>query len=131
MVPSMTNPGKGGRGKRAPYETIHYRIPSPIKPVVEMLATAYRMVVGSEADPDGEKLLNQVKDSIASASYPNDKSELEKLRLKLIESQELLKQLEREREKAINILVPALKIKSNAGGKIKDAIKQAFPEIAD
>lgn len=131
MVPSMTNPGKGGRGKRAPYKTIHYRIPSPIKPVVEMLATTYRMLIGSEADPDGEKLLTQVKDSIASASYPSDESELETLQMKLAEAQEILKQLERERERAINILVPALKVKSNAGGKIKDAIRQAFPELAD
>lgn len=127
----MTNPGKGGRGKRAPYESIHYRIPSPIKPAVEMLATAYRMIVGSEADPDGEKLLAQVKDSIASASYPSGESDLEKLQLKLAETQEIVRQLERERERAVDILVPALKLKSNAGGKIKDAIKQAFPELAD
>lgn len=131
MVPSMSNPGKGGRSKRAPYETTHYRIPLPIKPVVESLATAYRMVVESDTDPDGKKLLNKVQSSIVSATDLNDESELERLRLKLQQAQEKVEQLERERKTALNILVIALKEKANAGGKIKAAIKQAFPELSN
>lgn len=61
----MSNPGKGGYGKRAPYETIHYRIPMPIKPVVKMLADRFRELIGgSTVDPKGDKLIKRVKDAI-------------------------------------------------------------------
>jgi hypothetical protein len=40
----MTKP-IGGRGKKAPYETTHLRIPVPIKPEIEKLIEAYRLSV--------------------------------------------------------------------------------------
>lgn len=62
----MTNPGKGGYGKRAPYETVHYRIPKPIKPIVQMLASRFRELVGGDAiDPQGENLISKIKAAIA------------------------------------------------------------------
>lgn len=40
---------KGGRGRRAPYETTHVRVPVPIKEVVEKLSTNYKE--GKFAEP--------------------------------------------------------------------------------
>lgn len=38
----------GGRGKRAPYQTIQMRVPLPIKPEVEKLIEQYRTVMLGE-----------------------------------------------------------------------------------
>jgi hypothetical protein len=35
----------GGRGKKAPYQTTHLRIPIPIKPQIESMIEAYRLSV--------------------------------------------------------------------------------------
>jgi hypothetical protein len=56
---------KGGRGKKAPYETVMYRIPVPVRPVVEMLAQQYRQLLEGIADPTGENLVKRVEDAIA------------------------------------------------------------------
>lgn len=39
----MTRYFKGGRGKKAPYETTMIRIPLPLKPLVLKLAEEYRL----------------------------------------------------------------------------------------
>ena len=36
---------KGGRGRKAPYQTTMVRIPMPIKPLVELLVKSFRMYV--------------------------------------------------------------------------------------
>lgn len=38
----MMSDNKGGRGKKASYETTHVRIPVPIKEIVEKLSTDYK-----------------------------------------------------------------------------------------
>lgn len=38
----MTNKQIGGRGKRAPYETTHVRIPVDLKPQIELLVASFR-----------------------------------------------------------------------------------------
>lgn len=38
----------GGRGKRAPYQTVQVRVPLPIKPEVEKLIEQYRAVMLGE-----------------------------------------------------------------------------------
>jgi hypothetical protein len=38
----------GGRGKKAPYKTEHYRIPAPIKPLVQALANQYRELISAD-----------------------------------------------------------------------------------
>jgi hypothetical protein len=45
----------GGRGKKAPYETTHLRIPVPIKTDIEKLIDNYRLSVidGIESDDNG------------------------------------------------------------------------------
>lgn len=40
----------GGRGKRAPYQTIQMRVPLPVKAEVEKLIEQYRNTVLSEAE---------------------------------------------------------------------------------
>lgn len=60
---------KGGRGKRAPYQTVMYRIPAPIKSAVEMMGHAYRLLVDGVADPNGEQLIKRVEDAIAATGY--------------------------------------------------------------
>lgn len=60
---------KGGRGKKAPYETVMYRIPSPVKSVVEMLAQQYRQLLDGIVDPTGEGLIRRVEDAIADPSH--------------------------------------------------------------
>lgn len=44
----MTTFIKGGRGKKAPYQTVMYRIPMPIKPAVELFAQVYRSTLQAE-----------------------------------------------------------------------------------
>ncbi len=67
----MSDPSRGGRGKKAPYSTTHYRIPDPIKPVVEMLANAYKRLTAN--DQDTQLLLTKVEDAITNAYYPGNK----------------------------------------------------------
>jgi len=57
----MDDIAKGGRGKKAPYKTTHFRIPEPIKPVVEQLVIAYR----KSLDGDPDELLRRVQSAIA------------------------------------------------------------------
>ena len=49
----MDNIPKGGRGHRAPYETTHRRIPTDIKPEIEILIDRYRTAIlnGEEYTP--------------------------------------------------------------------------------
>jgi hypothetical protein len=39
---------KGGRGNKAPYESTHVRVPTPIKPAVEALIERFRLLVVEE-----------------------------------------------------------------------------------
>jgi hypothetical protein len=39
---------KGGRGKKAPYQSTHVRVPEPIKPAVEALIERFRLLVVEE-----------------------------------------------------------------------------------
>ena len=66
LLPSMNNnPGKGGKGKKAPYETTHYRIPEPLYNAVKMFADRYRHLIGAGmTDPRGEKLIKRVQEAI-------------------------------------------------------------------
>lgn len=53
LLPSlslMADPTRGGRGKVAPYRTTHYRIPVPIKPLIEQIAAVYRQCEPTKAD---------------------------------------------------------------------------------
>lgn len=54
----------GGRGKRAPYQTMQMRVPIPLKPKIEGLISDYRNKVLQEDDQ--QELDNDVSDDDAS-----------------------------------------------------------------
>jgi len=56
----MTKP-KGGRGKKAPYETTHVRIPKDIKPLIDNLSDKYRAMVEMDENISMQKLSPQVE----------------------------------------------------------------------
>jgi len=61
----------GGRGKKAPYKTEHYRIPAPIKPLVQALANQYREMVSINNDElSFVNLVELVKDQALSLDQP-------------------------------------------------------------
>jgi hypothetical protein len=57
----MTNYTKGGRGKRAPYETTHCRVPKLIKPVIDRLVGKAKELV------DQPEKLNELLDKLTSS----------------------------------------------------------------
>jgi len=148
----MNNPGLGGRGKRAPYKTTHYRMPIALKPTVEDMAAKYRELV-DEYEADDPALVSAVISVIASSSDFKNTEEFSKiseqiksleLQLKLAKKENkelteklasleksnytLLEQLKKLKcpPQAILVLENALLLKANAGGAIKDKIKEAL-----
>ncbi len=64
----MADPGKGGKGKKAPYDSILVRVPLPLKPLVRSLIFAWRNQLGSILDTNGDSLRSQVESALAAAS---------------------------------------------------------------
>lgn len=64
----MAEVGKGGQGKKAPYESTHCRIPKPLKSSIEQLTAAYRLLIDS--DRGTEELLEVVEAAISGAISP-------------------------------------------------------------
>jgi hypothetical protein len=108
----MSDHSKGGRGKKAPYKTGHYRIPQPIKPTVELLADQYRELVSMGQDTEAQEMLERVQEVVASSQ-----TEASKLGTRLSKA---------ELEQVVDVLHEALKLKANAGGAIKDRIRQVL-----
>lgn len=52
----MTKP-MGGRGKRAPYETTHMRVPLPLKNQIEQLIEDYRLSILDGIDRPSSELI--------------------------------------------------------------------------
>ena len=52
----------GGRGRKAPYDSMHYRIPMPLKPAIENIASRYRDLVGNYDSIDNPDLINAAID---------------------------------------------------------------------
>jgi len=102
----MANNTKGGRGKKAPYKTGHYRIPQPIKPTVEVLADQYRELVANDSQAEASSMLERVNEAIVSIQKAEQKPGTNFS--------------ETDLEQVINILQEALKLKANAGGAIKE-----------
>lgn len=101
----MTTPFIGGRGKTAPYATTHCRIPKPIKPIVEVLINRYKdfaLHLGPEEAL--KKLTPTLMQGICDSGVEQQSSKIE----------------------AIKILSEALSYRANAGGKIKESIRQAI-----
>ncbi len=153
----MTDFSKGGRGKKAPWDTVMYRIPLPIKPAVELFARAYRLVSDNGAsDSAAEDLIKRAIDAIDGLSNHDTvsgheqeikdlKRDLEETQLELQKTRSLL-EASRQKEKiqtdllcechsdafkAADILKAALKLKAGNGGAIKVQIKEALKLIDD
>ena len=62
----MTDFIKGGRGKKVPYETVHYRIPKPLKPTIQKLSNIYRNLFGTKYS---DELIVSVKQTINLTVY--------------------------------------------------------------
>lgn len=101
----MDDISKGGRGKRAPYESTHYRLPVPIKSLAEEMATIYRELVIEYTNPQDPALIAAVRSAIAPGAEASTQINV---------------------EKAIAILHYATTLKANAGGAIKERIREAL-----
>ena len=64
----MADPGKGGKGKKAPYHSALVRVPLPLKPLVKSLIFAWRNQLGSILNTNGDSLRHQVESALAAAS---------------------------------------------------------------
>ena len=83
----MTIP-KGGRGKKAPYETTQMRVPVPIKDQVSSLIAKFRGEIFNDLKTD-ENLFESVDNTQLSLELENLKSEIQNLKttLKIIEAE--------------------------------------------
>lgn len=133
----MSNPGTGGRGKSAPYKTVHYRIPEPVKPVIERFTAAYRTLVGSGIQEDCDRLLQNV-DSALVNTLEGEKHQItihegiiEKLQSDLTTLQNQVNELQKERLKTIQILTATLEFKPQQGTKIQGIIKQVLANLKE
>lgn len=97
----------GGRGKTAPYISTHVRVPIPVKHIVELVIERYRERL------ERQKIHPNVDDN--SEEYLRSKSEQNNP----LTTYENI-------NKAIEILTQSLKLKSNAGGAIKEEIRRAL-----
>lgn len=69
----MIEPWKGGKGKKAPYETTHQRIPQPIHRAVQMFSDRFKQLVAAGVtDPSGEHLIKRVEDAICADALKPD-----------------------------------------------------------
>ena len=124
---------KLGRGQKAPYQTTHCRIPTPIKPIVERIAEDYKQCVF--AGEDSEEALKKISQSLEGKEPAQDVKELKK---EIVQLQRFLSG-ERQRAdeavaeglRAATILKEALKLKPQAGGAIKQEIRKALQLIDD
>lgn len=58
---------RGGRGKRAPYETVVVRVPEPVLDRVEAIIDSYRSGLAQEENPSGLKPVtgfDEIKDKV-------------------------------------------------------------------
>ncbi|MFN6475269.1 hypothetical protein [Nostoc sp. DedQUE07] len=121
----MSNPGVGGRGKKAPYESIHQRTPMPIKPMMEVLVSRYRELVMDYADPEDPALLAQVASALAPRSGDSHQ-ELEAAHRKAESLQTELKNLQRKLNERDQMLSELFTIHDNYDAQVKDKIKKAL-----
>lgn len=138
-----SKPYTGGKNQKAPYETTHLRVPLPIKDQLETLSTVYKFAIkmgGLACAGDFVSQLNKfvkkyevfneaplpIVEAISQAEYENVLEELRR-------AKEIINQLENKADlstyncaDAVKILQPALKLRANAGGAIKVAIRKAL-----
>ena len=140
---------KGGRGKRAEYQTVQVRCPEPIKTAVVNLINQWHL---GETNPPKVNELEELKaetnrltqlninlnttieelrkqNGDLSLEIDTLKNELTECKQNLNTSKQTTQQLNLNTSiisEARDILENALTLKANAGGKIKDAIREAL-----
>lgn len=154
---------KGGRGKRAEYQTVQVRCPEPIKPEVMALINQWHSTgeTTQQTNPLDElqseinrltQLNKNLNTTIEELKKQNEQLDTENLKLHertgdlslaidnlKVELTECTNNLNTSKQtteqlnlntainpEAKDILENALTLKANAGGKIKDAIRQAL-----
>lgn len=106
----MTRP-VGGRGHKAPYLTTNVRVPVPVKHIVEEVSERYRKRLG-------EGMIQPVfQDNRDEYLLPESTTQNPFTTL-----DGAVKSL----DDAVEVLEAALKLKSNAGGAIKEEIRKAL-----
>lgn len=120
----MTQFTKGGRGKQAPYETTHCRLPEPCKETVQLISDTWKHVL---SDNDGsnkaQNLLTDVQ-NIVTMHYTEEFNKpvngyVYKPVTKLEETNKLV-------NKVKELLEEAVVIDSRSGKKIKDKVSEAL-----
>jgi len=106
------NPGVGGRGKLAPYNTTHIRIPEALKPTVEVMANSYKEFISEYYDGFDPELIAAAKNAIA----PNTTEQ------HLVLNEEYRQLLDR-------ILRQSLRLKANADETTKEQIREILALI--
>lgn len=96
------NRNKGGRGKKASYESTHCRIPLPLKTFIDQLANKYRELVLNYEDPEDTELLEGTIQSLSNNSSTNEKleTEIKSLEIKLKLARQRSKEFEQQLAKA-------------------------------
>ncbi len=86
----MTGFTKGGRGKKVPQETVHYRIPKPLKLIIQKLSNTYRNLFGTKYS--GELIVN-VEETInlTACKGENDNEGITKVGTKYSELKETVR----------------------------------------
>lgn len=123
----MSNPGKGGRGKDAPYSTTHCRIPEPLKATVERLTSAYRILVGSE-DPEAcKRFIDSVDNAITNLG--ESQQNIKNLEADLIAAKNEIKALKVKVTSVIITLETVLQLKAKEGTKMKGIIRESIENL--
>jgi len=92
----MTNNLKGGRGKRAPYETVMCRTPKPIKFVIEERIAKYRELVNSYENPEDPQLIEAISPNDNSSELQQLRNEVKSLEIKLRLARKKAKEFEEQ-----------------------------------
>lgn len=133
----------GGKNQKAPYSTTHLRVPQPIKEELERLSTTYKFAIKFGGDATALDFKNQLRKFAGKYEIftedPHPEVQLvtmdkyQDLLVELDRAREIIKNLENERNlreyharDAIKILQPALQLRANAGGAIKNIIRKAL-----
>ena len=101
---------KGGRGKVAPYTTRHIRVPEPISSQVDELIELYQNYLEQGGST------NVPPKFVIHKPVNNFEEEQEKLVNKFID----------DKEQIVLMLEEALKLRANAGGAIKEKIREVL-----
>lgn len=88
----MSDIAKGGRGKKAPYESTHYRVPLPLKPIFEQMTADYRELVDLADDPAAPGIITAVVTATA-ARLDNEGSDVEDQEIRVSDQSTVLKAL--------------------------------------